>query len=188
MPMTAVDTSMSRRFRDLVQQSQAGTYTSSDGQNVIQLPGVYDCMSAITCEKLGFDAVFTSGLSISASALGMPDLGLMTATENIGVVQRIVDSVNIPVIADMDTYVLYSVYLHLFRGYGAGINVERVVRDCIRVGIAGITLEDQEWPKKCGHFENKSVIAAEAFEEKVKSAAWARSNTQGDIYHCPYRR
>ena len=105
---------------------------------VILLPGVFDCIGAMLCEKLGFDAIYTSGFSIAGSALGMPDIGLLTASENVEIIGRIANSVNIPVVADCDT------------GYGGPMNVYRLVTDLARQNVAAICLEDQQWPKKCG--------------------------------------
>src|SRR5690606_25816686 len=125
---------------------------SSDG--VLVLPGVHDCISARLAEAAGFEAAFTSGFGISASTLGRPDFGFLTATEMLASVSRIVSSVGIPVVADIDT------------GYGNPLNVMRTVGDAVSAGAAGVILEDQEWPKKCGHFEGKRVIPAEEHAEK----------------------
>ena len=92
----------------------------------------------------------------------MPDLGLLTMTETLDRVRRIVDAVSVPVVADMDT------------GYGNPLNVVRTVEECVRLGVAGIILEDQLWPKKCGHMEGKQVIAAEEQVEKLRAAVYAR--------------
>jgi methylisocitrate lyase len=134
---------------------------------IIVLPGVYDCLGAKLVEQLGFEVVFTSGFGISASTLGMPDVGLLTATETLYSVDRIASTVTIPLVADLDT------------GYGNPVNVIRTVRDAIRSGVAGIILEDQQWPKKCGHFQGKQVIAMEEHVEKIKAAAHARGD--GDL-------
>jgi methylisocitrate lyase len=128
------------------------------GPGILVLPGVYDCVSAKIAEKTGFEALFTSGFGISASLLGKPDFGFVTATEMLESVGRIVQSVDVPVVADIDT------------GYGNPLNVIRTVEDAVRAGAAGIILEDQEWPKKCGHFEGKRVIALEEGVEKIFAA------------------
>lgn len=132
------------------------------GDGVLVLPGVHDCISARLAEAAGFEAAFTSGFGISASTLGKPDFGFLTATEMLASVSRIVSSVKIPVVADIDT------------GYGNPLNVIRTVEDVVSAGAAGIILEDQEWPKKCGHFEGKRVITAEEHSEKIRAAAEAR--------------
>ncbi len=131
---------------------------------IIVLPGVYDCLGAKLVEQLGFEVVFTSGFGISASTLGMPDVGLLTATETLYSVDRIASTVTIPLVADLDT------------GYGNPVNVIRTVRDAIRSGVAGIILEDQQWPKKCGHFQGKQVISMEEHVEKIQAAVHARGD------------
>ncbi len=133
-----------------------------DQPEIIVLPGAYDALSARLAQKAGFSAMFTTGFGFSASALGAPDIGLMTATEIMERVRNIVNAVDVPVVADMDT------------GYGNPLNVHRTVRDCVSAGVAGIILEDQEWPKKCGHFEGKRVIPAEDQVQKLRAAVEAR--------------
>jgi methylisocitrate lyase len=129
------------------------------------LPGVYDCISARLTERLGYEVVFTSGFGISASTLGRPDFGFLTATEMLWSVGRIAQSVNIPLVADIDT------------GYGNPLNVMRTVLDAMTIGVGGIILEDQEWPKKCGHFEGKRVIPKEEQVEKIRAAVDVRSDS-----------
>ena len=129
------------------------------------LPGVYDCIGAKIVEQIGFSAVFTSGFGISGSTLGRPDYGFLTATEMLYTVRRITESVNIPLVADIDT------------GYGNPLNVIRTVTDIVNMGVAGIILEDQEWPKKCGHFEGKRVIPMAEHIEKIKAAVHARGDS-----------
>ncbi|MER3445838.1 MAG: carboxyvinyl-carboxyphosphonate phosphorylmutase [Candidatus Dadabacteria bacterium] len=131
---------------------------------ILVLPGVYDCIGARLVEQLGFSVVFTSGFGISGSTLGLPDYGFLTATEMLWSVGRIVRSVGIPLVADIDT------------GYGNPLNVIRTVTDVISMGIAGVILEDQEWPKKCGHFEGKRVIQMEEHVEKIRAAVYARGD------------
>lgn len=135
------------------------------GAGIMVLPGVYDCLSARLAEKAGFEAAFTSGFGISASVLGKPDFGFITATEMLSSMSRIVSSVGIPVVADLDT------------GYGNPLNVVRTVSEAVTLGAAGIILEDQEWPKKCGHFEGKRVIPMEEHAEKIRAAAEARGDS-----------
>ena len=125
-------------------------------------PGVYDCLGAKIVEKFGFELVFTSGFGISGSTLGRPDYGYLTATEMLYTVGRIAKSVSIPLIADADT------------GYGNPLNVMRTVSDIVPLGVAGIILEDQQWPKKCGHFEGKRLIAKAEHVEKIHAAVEAR--------------
>jgi methylisocitrate lyase len=131
---------------------------------ILTLPGAYDALSARLAALAGFEVVFTSGFGLAASALGLPDLGLMTATESLDRVRHIVKAVEVPVVADMDT------------GYGNPLNVIRTVETCSSLGVAGIILEDQEWPKRCGHMEGKRVIPLEDHVQKLKAAIHARGS------------
>ncbi|MCP6759128.1 MAG: oxaloacetate decarboxylase [Fischerella sp. CENA71] len=135
-----------------------------ESPGIIVIPGVYDCLGAKLVEKLGFNVVATSGFGIAASTLGLPDYGFLTATEMLYSVGRIAKSVSIPLIADMDT------------GYGNVLNVIRTVQDAVQLGLAGIILEDQEWPKKCGHFEGKRVISMSEHVGKIQAAIHARGD------------
>lgn len=132
---------------------------------ILIIPGVYDCLSAKLVEQSGFEVAATSGFGIAASTLGLPDYGLMTATEVLYSVGRIAQSINIPLIADMDT------------GYGNALNVMRTVKDAVCAGLAGVILEDQEFPKKCGHFEGKQVIPTSEHVSKIKAAVEARGDS-----------
>ncbi|MBW4683023.1 MAG: oxaloacetate decarboxylase [Microcoleus vaginatus WJT46-NPBG5] len=132
---------------------------------ILTLPGIYDCIGAQMVEQLGFEVVFTSGFGIAGSTLGRPDYGLLTGTEMLYSVGRIAQSISIPLVADIDT------------GYGNPLNVIRTVTDIVQLGVAGILLEDQEWPKKCGHMEGKRVISAEEHVEKIKAAVHARGDS-----------
>ena len=133
-----------------------------DEPEIIVLPGAYDALTARLAERAGFSAVFTTGFGIAATVLGMPDFGLLTMSETMERVRHIVRAVGVPLVADMDT------------GYGNALNVVRTVRECVALGVAGIILEDQEWPKKCGHFEGKRVIPAEEQAAKLRAAVDAR--------------
>ncbi|WP_414577408.1 isocitrate lyase/PEP mutase family protein [Anabaena sp. CCY 9402-a] len=132
---------------------------------IIVIPGVYDCLSAKLAEKIGFDVVATSGFGIAASTLGLPDYGFLTATEMLYSVGKIAQSLSVPLIADLDT------------GYGNVLNVMRTIKDAVQLGVAGVLLEDQEWPKKCGHFEGKRVIPTEEHVGKIKAAVEARGDS-----------
>ncbi|MDJ0509465.1 MAG: isocitrate lyase/PEP mutase family protein [Crocosphaera sp.] len=136
-----------------------------DKPGIIAAPAVYDCLGSKLAEKAGFSFIFTSGFGMSASLLGLPDLGFLTATEMLNQVRNMIKSVSIPVICDIDT------------GYGNVLNVKRTVEDIISFGAAGIILEDQEWPKKCGHFEGKKVIETEEMVKKIKAAVEAKNNS-----------
>jgi methylisocitrate lyase len=129
---------------------------------IIVLPGAYDALSARLAERAGFRAMFTTGFGFSASVLGVPDFGLLTMSETMDRVRHVVDAVSVPVVADMDT------------GYGNPLNTRRTVHEVVTAGAAGIILEDQEWPKKCGHFEGKRVIPAEDHAAKIRAAVDAR--------------
>ncbi|MEB3886320.1 oxaloacetate decarboxylase [Lyngbya sp. CCY1209] len=132
---------------------------------ILILPGVYDCLSAKLAEQVGFEAVFTSGFGISGSTLGLPDYGFLTATEMLYSAGRIAQSIDIPLVADMDT------------GYGNALNVIRTVEDAIQQGISGIILEDQDWPKKCGHFQGKRVIPVDEYLSKLRAAVDAKGDS-----------
>lgn len=119
-------------------------------------PGCFDGLSARLIERAGFDVAYASGGAISRGA-GMPDLGLMTARECAERMAQICDAVEIPVIADMDT------------GYGNALNARRAVRDFIRAGVAAVHLEDQTFPKKCGHYDDKAVVPASEFCQKLRA-------------------
>ncbi len=128
---------------------------------IILSPGVYDCISAKIAERTGFEVIFTSGFGISGSVLGYPDYGLLTATEMLNAAGHISKSVDIPLIADIDT------------GYGNPLNVIRTIGNVVDLGIAGVILEDQEWPKRCGHLEGKRLISMKEHIEKIRAARFA---------------
>jgi methylisocitrate lyase len=128
-------------------------------------PGVHDALSARLAEQAGFSMVFSSGYGIAATRLAAPDFGLLTATEMLDAAGAMAAAVSVPLIADMDT------------GYGNPLNVQRTVRDALARDVAGIILEDQEWPKKCGHFGGKRVIGADDHAAKIRAAAEARGDS-----------
>ncbi|MFN4336268.1 MAG: oxaloacetate decarboxylase [Candidatus Nitrosocaldus sp.] len=136
-----------------------------DGEAIV-VPGVYDALSAKIAEQVGFKAVFQSGYSVAASMLGLPDYGLLNANEVIEQARRIASSVSIPLIVDIDT------------GYGNALNVRRVVQELERAGAKGIFLEDQVWPKRCGHMQGKQVIDVEEYMQKLYAALDARSSKE----------
>jgi len=117
-----------------------------DEVGALAFPGVYDTLSAKIAQRVGFPLAFVSGYSVAATAIGEPDMGLLTQTEMIDRARRICMSVSIPVIVDADT------------GYGNPVNVHRTVKELIAAGAAGCFLEDQVWPKRCGHMRSKRVI------------------------------
>jgi methylisocitrate lyase len=128
------------------------------------IPGVYDAIGAKIAEKVGFDAMFQTGYGTSATLFGMPDYGFIGATETIDNARRISNAVSVPVIVDSDT------------GYGNALSVWKLVKELESAGAAGIFLEDQKWPKRCGHMQGKEVIAQEEYTEKLGAAIDAREN------------
>jgi 2-methylisocitrate lyase-like PEP mutase family enzyme len=128
------------------------------------MPGVYDALSAKIAARAGFEVIFITGYSLSATLLGEPDFGLLTQTEVVSAAQRICSVVDKPVIVDADT------------GYGNAINVIRTVEDLIRAGAGGMFLEDQVWPKRCGHMKGKQVIPLDEQLNKLTAAVEARGD------------
>ena len=131
-------------------------------ERTIVFPGVYDALSAKLVEQAGFPLTFISGYSVAASHLGLPDFGYLTQTEVVAVARRVCASVGIPIIIDADT------------GYGNALNVIRTVNELIEAGAAGMFLEDQIWPKRCGHMKGKRVIPIEEHVQKIRAAVDAR--------------
>ena len=134
-----------------------------DSGQTIVAPGAFDPLSARLVEEAGFPAVYMTGFGTSAALIGRPDVGLLTMTEMAGHAGRIAACVDIPLIADADT------------GYGNPLNVIRTVGAYEAAGAAGIHIEDQVAPKKCGHMEGKLVIPAEEMVQKVRAAVQARA-------------
>ncbi len=128
------------------------------------LPGCYDALGARLIEKADFDVVYMTGFGTTAGLLGRPDVGLLGLSEMVDNARRIVDAVDRPVVADADT------------GYGNAINVVRTVSAYESAGVAGIHLEDQILPKKCGHMEGKQVVPRDEFVGKIRAAAAARTD------------
>ena len=135
-----------------------------NSKEALVAPGAFDCVSARLIEKIGFHAVYMTGFGVSASLIGKPDIGLVTLPEMAGQAGNIAASIDIPLIADADT------------GYGNELNVARTIELYERTGIAAIQLEDQGFPKKCGHMEDKTLISKEEATLKIRAAVNARSN------------
>ncbi|GLI21066.1 2-methylisocitrate lyase-like PEP mutase family enzyme [Xanthobacter flavus] len=133
----------------------------------ITVPGTANAMFARVIENLGFDAIYVSGAGIANMALGAPDIGLTTLTEVAEATAAIADAVSLPIIVDADT------------GFGNAVNMVRTIRMLERAGAAGIQIEDQVFPKKCGHFSGKEVITTAEMVQKIKAAVDARID--GDI-------
>ncbi|MDX2378661.1 MAG: isocitrate lyase/PEP mutase family protein [Acidimicrobiia bacterium] len=130
-------------------------------------PGAFNALFAKLIVEAGFPAVYLSGAGVSNSLLGVPDLGILTQTEMVAVADRVCQAVDVPVIADGDT------------GFGGVHNVARTIRQYERAGVAAIQLEDQVFPKKCGHFEGKQVVTAEEMVQRIQAAQDARSGADG---------
>jgi 2-methylisocitrate lyase-like PEP mutase family enzyme len=124
----------------------------------IQAPGAYDALTAKIIEAAGFPAVYMTGFGSSVAHFGLPDLGFLTLSEMVENAARIAEAVEVPVIADADT------------GYGNAMNVVRTVREYEKTGASAIHIEDQQWPKRCGHMSGKKVIPAEDMAAKIKAA------------------
>jgi methylisocitrate lyase len=133
-------------------------------QGQLIMPGVYDALSAKIAARAGFEVIFITGYSLSATLLGEPDFGVLTQTEVVEAAQRICSVVDTPVIVDADT------------GYGNAINVIRTVEDLLRAGAAGMFLEDQVWPKRCGHMKGKQVIPLDEQLKKLRAAVEAKAD------------
>ncbi len=133
-------------------------------REIILLPGTFNALVAKLIEAKGFDAVYCTGAGISTSLLGLPDIGLITLTEMTQMVGHICKAVSLPVISDADT------------GFGNAINVMRTVWEFERIGAAGIHIEDQVAPKRCGHVAGKEVIASEEMVGKIKAAVSAKTD------------
>jgi 2-methylisocitrate lyase-like PEP mutase family enzyme len=134
------------------------------GENgMVVAPGAYDCIGARVIAQAGFPAVYMTGAG-TAATFGYPDFGLVTMSEMAENAGRIAAAVGVPVIADADT------------GYGNELNVTRTVREYERRGVAGLHIEDQGFPKKCGHLDDKTVIPLEDYLAKIRAAAAARSD------------
>ena len=141
-----------QRFRQLLRR---------DGMLVA--PGAYDCITARTIAQAGFDAVYMTGAG-TAAALGFPDYGLVTMSEMADNAARLAAAVDVPIIADADT------------GYGNELNTTRTVREYEGSGVAGLHIEDQGFPKKCGHLDNKIIVPLEEYLAKIRAAVAARRN------------
>jgi len=135
-------------------------------KDVISVPGTFNALVARLIEAMGFDAVYCTGAGISTSLLGLPDIGLISLTEMTRMVGYVCGAVKLPVISDADT------------GFGNAINVIRTVREFERVGAAGIHIEDQVAPKRCGHVAGKEVVSAGEMVGKIKAAVAARTNPE----------
>ncbi len=130
---------------------------------LIQVPGAFDALGALLVEQAGFEAVYVSGAGLAYTQLGRPDLGLVYPDELLAQVERITDRVRIPVIVDADT------------GFGGVLNIQRIVRALDRYGVSAIQIEDQVFPKRCGHLDGKEVVPEEEMIARIRAAVDTRS-------------
>jgi 2-methylisocitrate lyase-like PEP mutase family enzyme len=135
-----------------------------DGDRPLVAPGAYDALSARLVEQAGFDVVYMTGFGTTASLLGRPDVGLLGQAEMVDNARRMTGAVDVPLIADADT------------GYGNPINVIRTVREYEQAGVAGLHIEDQVMPKKCGHLAGKEVVPLPEMVAKIRAAVDARTD------------
>jgi 2-methylisocitrate lyase-like PEP mutase family enzyme len=131
---------------------------------IVQLPCCHDGLSAKVLEQAGFKAISVAGYGLAGSLLGMPDISVLMGSEMITQYRNICDAVNVPVFVDIDT------------GFGDVNNVIRTVKDCEKAGVAGLFIEDQTYPKRCGHMAGKNVVPVEEYLPKLKTALWARED------------
>jgi len=142
-----------KRLRDLLARPE-----------LLMAPGAADALTARLIARQGFEAIYMTGAGTTAVRLGMPDVGLLTMSEMVDNAQRIADASQLPLIADADT------------GYGGPVNVQRTVRAYERAGVAAIHIEDQQFPKRCGHLAGKSLIPAEDMVGKIRAGLDARTD------------
>lgn len=144
--------------------SAGARFRSLLARDIVVMPGVFNAITAKLAEQAGFDALYLSGAGVTNSLTGFPDIALLTQTEMAQQARYVAQATFLPVIADADT------------GYGEALNVVRTVREMEHAGLAGIHLEDQVSPKRCGHLQGKQVIPAEEMAKKVRAAVHARSD------------
>ena len=145
-----------------MQQSQSRRLRELIAKGCVAMPGVPNAAMARQVERAGFDAVYISGAGLANATAGVPDIGLLTLTEVAQLAGYIVNAVNIPAIVDADT------------GFGGPENVARTLRELERAALAGCHIEDQEFPKRCGHLAGKTLVPAEEMTEKIEAAVAAR--------------
>ena len=158
--------SFEQRVPPVLREREAGFAARLKGMcasGLTILPGAYDCITARLVERAGFKGLYVTGSGVSMSALAAPDVSLMSFSEVLDRVKRICDSVEIPVVADADT------------GYGGPLNVIRTVREFERAGVSAIQLEDQAWPKKCGHEPDRRIVDESEMLGRLQAAVDART-------------
>src|SRR6201984_80053 len=142
--------SKSKRLRELI------------AQDAVMLPGVPNAAMARQVERAGFDAVYVSGAGMANATAGVPDIGLLSMTEVVRLAGYVASAVRIPAIVDADT------------GFGGAGNVARTIRELEAAGLAGCHIEDQEFPKRCGHLAGKSMVDVEEMVGRIKAAVASR--------------
>tara|TARA_B100000963_G_scaffold50197_1_gene38367 strand:+ start:872 stop:1759 length:888 start_codon:yes stop_codon:yes gene_type:complete len=142
-----------KKFRDLLK-----------GPELLMAPGVADALNARLVAEANFKAIYMTGSGTTASRLGMPDIGLLSVSEMVDNASRIADASELPLISDADT------------GYGGPLNVYRTIRMFEKAGVAGVHIEDQNWPKRCGHLSGKTIIPAHEMISKIQAACDSRVN------------
>ena len=160
--LPTIDQSLTSHSQAMSRQSRVEALI--ENERILMLPGVYDALSAKLVERAGFSLVFVSGFSVAAAQLGLPDFGYLTQTEMVAVARRVCSAVTVPVIIDADT------------GYGNALNVIRTVNELMDAGAAGMIMEDQVWPKRCGHMKGKRVIPVNEQVQKIRAAVEARGD------------
>jgi len=146
---------------EATQASPGARLRAAYSARCIAMPGVFDALVARMAERAGFEGIYLSGAALSASA-GLPDIGLLSMSEFVEQARLITAASSLPLLVDADT------------GFGGPLNVERAVRELERAGAAGVQLEDQQLPKRCGHLSGKSLVRTEEMEQKIRAAASAR--------------
>ena len=153
--------------------SQAKTFHAQiQSGPMVVAPGAYDCITARLIAQAGYPAVYMTGAGTSV-AHGLPDYGLLTMTEMVANARRITGCIDVPLVSDSDT------------GYGNELNAYRTVQEFERAGVAAIHIEDQVFPKKCGHLEDKELISLEDYTAKIRAAVAAKSTREFQISRAP---
>ncbi len=135
-----------------------------ESNETLLVPGCYDALTAKILKQAGFEVIYMTGSGVTASVIGWPDVGVLTMVEMVNQARNIVTATGLPLICDADN------------GYGNALNLVRTMQEFERAGIAGIHLEDQVFPKRCGHFEGKQVIPSEEMVKKIEAALYARED------------
>src|SRR5712691_426900 len=146
----------------MTKQTKSARFRKLIAEGCLAMPGVPNAAMARQVERAGFEAVYISGAGLANMTAGLPDIGLLTLTEVLRLAGYIASAVKIPAIVDADT------------GFGGAENVTRTIHELERAGLAGCHIEDQEFPKRCGHLAGKEIVDVEEMVEKIKAAVAAR--------------